>query len=122
MLAVGERVIGAEAAQSLARVSCGFAGGVAGTREHLCGAISGGVMLLSQLYGRDEPGQSEDLLRERIKGFIQRFQQEAGGHVCNYLRDNGPYGDAGPLNCRFLMGQAASMLWEFIDLDSEPDS
>ena len=122
MLAVGERVLGTEVARNLARVSCGFAGGVAGTREHLCGAISGGVMLLSHLYGRDEPGQDEDVLMERIKGYIQRFQQEIGGHICNDLRDNGPYGQDGPLDCRVLMGQATGILWTYIDQDSTPDS
>lgn len=62
-------------------VSGGFGGGVGGSHEELCGAISGGVMALSLLYPHldgTNPDTKRDLYKI-TKEFRKRYQEIFGG-------------------------------------------
>ena len=65
--------------QTLA-VAGGFGGGVGGSHQELCGAISGGVMVLSQLFPHLKEGDREgkyalyDLVADFRKRFLEIFQ------------------------------------------------
>lgn len=115
MLAVGEHLWGDQIDRNLVKIANGFAGGIAGTHEHVCGALTGGIILLGYLYGRSDASGSDDPVYQRVKGYRERFLAEIGGYICKDLRDNGPYGPNGPSSCRILMGQAAALLLEFLD-------
>ena len=54
MLAVGEHLLGPLDDQVL-RMSSGLGGGLGSTQQELCGALSGGVLIIGALYGRTRP-------------------------------------------------------------------
>ena len=65
----------------------GFGGGVGGSHEELCGAVSGGVLVLSLLHphtdGEDRAGKVR--LYAQAKEFRRRFQEVFGLTRCGDL-------------------------------------
>ena len=57
------------------KVSNGFGGGMGRTQE-VCGAISGGIMVLSLLYGRGENDDKtkQDYNYTKVRELISKFQ------------------------------------------------
>ena len=74
-----------------ARMASAFGGGMGRMRE-VCGAVSGMLMVLSQLYGYDTPG--DDVSKKRLYGEVQalagRFREENGSIVCREILKNPP--------------------------------
>lgn len=70
----------------------GFGGGVGGSHEELCGAVSGGVLVLSLLHphtdGEDRAGKVR--LYAQAKEFRRRFQEVFGHTRCGDLRTVAP--------------------------------
>ena len=73
-----------------AKVVSGFGGGMGRMRE-VCGAVSGMVFVLSNLYGYDTPDQEA---QKKIYGITQelagKFREEAGSIICRELLNNPP--------------------------------
>jgi C_GCAxxG_C_C family probable redox protein len=70
-----------------ARLSTGFAGGVGGTQNELCGALAGGVMIIGALFGRSD--LSDDALAQRLaRTFRERYWAAFEGTECRWLREN----------------------------------
>ena len=68
------------------RAASGFAGGVGGSGE-LCGALSGGLLAIGFVYGRDtlEPIETSEAFNnsmERCAQLCDRFKEEFGGINC----------------------------------------
>ncbi len=82
---------GLELRQVLA-VSGGFGGGVGGTHEELCGAVSGGVMVLSLLYPHldNSDPDSKPALYARAADFRSRFLARFGNTCCGRLLETVP--------------------------------
>jgi len=72
-------------AEAVALLS-GFGGGVAGTRDNVCGAVSGGVAAIGAVYGRRRPPEGD---RERAyevsRDFVCRFKGMFGTTICGEL-------------------------------------
>jgi C_GCAxxG_C_C family probable redox protein len=62
-------------------VSGGFGGGVGGTHQEVCGALSGGVMVLSILFPHVEEKSpaTKRRLYERTREYRERFARRFGG-------------------------------------------
>lgn len=72
---------------------CGFGGGVGGSREELCGAGSGGVMVLSLLNPHTDGGDKEGKQRTYALAaeFRRRFADAFGGLTrCGALLEASP--------------------------------
>jgi C_GCAxxG_C_C family probable redox protein len=64
----------------------GFGGGVAGTRDNMCGAVSGGVAAIGLVYGRRSPPEgSGERAYEVSKDFVGRFKTKFGTTICGEL-------------------------------------
>lgn len=78
--------------EAVFRSASGLGGGVGLTCKGHCGALSGGVMLLSQVYGR-ELNQIADPERKRAVAFrlgeklVQRFLDEYGTIICGEIQE-----------------------------------
>ena len=86
MLAVGGHLLGELDPRTLKMASL-FAGGVAGTREELCGALSAGVMVIGALYGRHTLMEDEQLARQLAAQYRQRFLALFGSTQCAQVRE-----------------------------------
>ena len=64
-----------------------FGGGVGGSHEELCGAVSGGVLVLSLLYPQTEANDKEGKMRiyAKAKEFRRRFEEIFGLTRCGEL-------------------------------------
>jgi C_GCAxxG_C_C family probable redox protein len=64
----------------------GFGGGVGGTRDNLCGAITGGVAAIGLVHGRRNPPEgSRERPYEVAREFVSRFRTGFGATVCHEL-------------------------------------
>lgn len=92
MIAVGEHYMN-PLPDVLVRASDTFGGGVGGSRLELCGALSGGVLLLGALWGRVSASEDDKRVYELAKRFREQFLEEFGETICEPLRDAQPEGE-----------------------------
>ena len=85
MLAAGEHLLGSVSPTTMKMTSI-FAGGLAGTRQEMCGALSGAVMIVGALYGRMRPGLDETRARAIVVRLRERFLAEFGTNQCAPIR------------------------------------
>ena len=110
--------------QQAARMASGFGGGMGRLRE-VCGAVSGMLLVLSQLYGYDTPGDdvSKKQLYTQVQDLAGQFRAETGSIICREILKNPP-SDPNPSPrtaeyyakrpCARMVLTAARILEEFI--------
>lgn len=112
MLTVGEQKLGSLDPRVL-KITSIFAGGLAGTRQELCGALSAGAMIIGMLYGRSSLAEDEQFARQMVKTYRERFLAEFGTTQCSPLRDRYATPD-GSASCGPLVERAAILLQELL--------
>jgi C_GCAxxG_C_C family probable redox protein len=112
VLAVGEHLWG-HLDDDILRMTSGFAGGVGRSRQELCGALSGGVLIIGALYGRVRPDQDDSYCQELAAAYRERLVQELGATRCADLRASG-YGSDGQWPCSVLVERAIPVLLELL--------
>lgn len=77
--------------QQAARMASAFGGGMGRMRE-VCGAVSGMLMVLSQLYGYDTPGDDNHKMEfyARVQALAGKFREENGSIICREILKNPP--------------------------------
>lgn len=116
LLVVGEHLWGRVEPQA-ARMALALAGGVGGTRQELCGALSGGAMAIGALLAPQRPGESGERMQQAVARYRQRFLDEIGPTQCAALR-NGLYGPDGREPCSVLVQRAVRLLLQVLDESS----
>ena len=84
-------VTGMEEAQA-AMFSSSFGGGMGRLRE-VCGAVSGMLMVLGQLYGYTDPGEDDCNKKahyKAVQALAGQFREEVGSIVCREILKNPP--------------------------------
>ncbi len=66
------------------RIATGFCGGISRT-GHICGAVSGAVMAVNLLYGRNDPRIPIEENYARVQALIKRFESRFGTANCREL-------------------------------------
>ena len=66
------------------RVATGFCGGVARTGG-MCGAVSGGIMAIGLVHGRDDEKKAVEAVYWVVRDFVARFEREFGSSNCYQL-------------------------------------
>ena len=108
-----------------AKMASAFGGGMGRMRE-VCGAVSGMLMVLSQLYGYDTPG--DDVSKKQLYGQVQelagKFREKNGSIVCREILKNPP-SDPNPTPrtaefyakrpCAKMVMTAARLMEEFME-------
>ncbi len=65
------------------RVASALGGGMGGSHQLVCGALSGGVLAAGALWGRDKPGEEgPEQAYNLADALIQGFRQEFGTVLC----------------------------------------
>lgn len=118
MRAVGEHLWG-QVDEGIQRATSGLSGGLGGTHEEMCGALSGGVLIIGALHGRVLPDEDDGYCRELSARYRERFAQEIGTTRCADLRES-TYGSDNEWPCSVLVERATRILLEILRDGEEP--
>lgn len=85
----------------------------------MCGILSGGVILIGVLLGRESPERPDEEAQHLAKAWRERFMAAMGATRCGTLRDALP---DEPHRCRPLVLQGTQLLLELLaeHLKQEP--
>jgi len=120
--------------ETLVKAATSFSGGLASTIEGPCGALTGGVMILSYFFGRSRDELSNIALLRRpgplVRVYWDKFADNYGGDSCRQVQmhlfgkayhflDNEEYREYEELGghrekCPAVVGQAAVWLAEIL--------
>jgi len=68
------------------KIACGFGAGM-GRKEEICGAVSGGIMVIGAKYGRgeNEDRNVTDNTYVKIRELMDKFSEKHGTYICRKL-------------------------------------
>lgn len=68
------------------KAACGFGAGM-GRRQEVCGAVTGGIMVIGFKYGRGENDERKimDLAYVKVRSLMDRFSEKHGTFICRKL-------------------------------------
>jgi C_GCAxxG_C_C family probable redox protein len=112
VLAVGEHLWG-QVDDRTRRMTTALGGGVGGTEQELCGALSGGALIIGALHGRASVDEEDTECYRRMSLYRDRFLAHFGTTRCTDLRASG-YGSEGQWPCSSLVEQATRILWQVL--------
>ena len=71
------------------KLACGFGSGMAYNQD-VCGAVTGGIMVISAIHGRGENDEQSfrDVTYSKVREFTQKFKDEFGSCDCITLLEN----------------------------------
>lgn len=84
-------------------MSNAFCGGVASSHEEMCGALSAGIMLIGERYGRTSSAEDDRASLKAAAAYRQRFIERFGSTTCEDLRGR-------ESNCAWLVEDASHIL------------
>lgn len=111
MLAVGEHLWGTVDDRTR-RISTAFSGGLGSTHAELCGALSGGAMIIGALGGRASLTEDNTACKALVARYREAFLERFGMTICGDLRSHGYGGDGIP--CAVLVEQAVGVLLDVL--------
>jgi len=111
--AVGGHYLGKVSEQAL-RISTPFAGGIGGTNEGLCGALSGGLMVIGAMHGRVDHHTNDERCAKLAQEYRERFLAYFSHTRCADLKQDW-IGKKGHGSCAELVAQAAGILIDILE-------
>ena len=68
------------------KMACGFGAGM-GRKEEVCGAVTGGIMVIGAKYGRGEGDDrtATELTYKKTRELMDRFEKKHGTFICRKL-------------------------------------
>ena len=85
MLYAANDVYGLELDKKALKMAAGFGGGM--YIRSVCGALAGGVMVISRLFIKDRAHESPEL-RGLVEEFLHRYCNKMGDINCSYLKEH----------------------------------
>ena len=95
------------------RWTSGLAGGLGNSKQEMCGALSGGVLVIGGLYGRDDAKQEDQPSQDWAARFRERYLDAFGVTQCEPLYDR-MHAPDGTGSCSLVTERAARMLLEVL--------
>ncbi len=96
------------------RMATGLAGGVGDTQQEMCGALSGGVLVIGGLLGRTSLDESDQAALTHTASYRRHFMAEFGDTQCARLREMVVHMPDGLGSCAALVELAATILLELL--------
>jgi C_GCAxxG_C_C family probable redox protein len=112
---VGEHVLGTMDEQAI-KMATAMGGGVGLSTSELCGALSGGAMVIGALHGRTQADADDGHCAALVAKYAERFRQELGSSNCGVLLAIG-YGNEEEPTCLDLVQHAALLLLDVLEKD-----
>lgn len=95
------------------KIATGFGGGL-GQAGCMCGALTGSVMVLNLLTGRNSSAESRDPAYISAREFHKQFDDHFGATCCRVLNPH-PFGTSDQRrNCLKVTAETADLLMQFI--------
>jgi C_GCAxxG_C_C family probable redox protein len=113
LLTVGEHLMD-DLEPRCVRMATGLAGGVGDTQQEMCGALSGGILVIGGLLGRTSLSQSDQAALMHATRYRQRLIAEFGDTQCARLRETVVHVPSGLGSCAALVERAATILLELL--------
>jgi C_GCAxxG_C_C family probable redox protein len=96
------------------RLATPFGGGVGGTKEELCGALTGGILAIGYLAGREDPQGDANFSKHLAVALRTKFIEMAGCTQCQAVLDRlGP--QQGHERCAGLVAGTVRSLMDLLD-------
>lgn len=114
---VGSYLFG-EVDERLLRATTGFAGGVGGTHEGMCGALVGGVLCIGAMYGRAQMNEDDQISHRLSAAYREAFINTFDVVQCKELRQKG-FGSGGDTPCGVLIGRAIQLFFDVLKNKTE---
>ena len=80
------RGLGIELPEAALMMATPFGGGV-GRSEDMCGALSGGVMIIGAIMGRKYPEEDRYICYDAARNLHQQFEGNFGSSICRVLNE-----------------------------------
>lgn len=96
-----------------------FAGGIGCTYDGLCGALTGGVMVIGAVFGRMDGVQDYTLCQELASKYFKEFKNNFKYVNCDDLKLNWR-GKLGQETCSILAQRAVLCLFEILEEQKAP--
>jgi C_GCAxxG_C_C family probable redox protein len=102
-----------EGPQDISRIASAFGGGIGGSHESACGALTGGVMAIGYLMGRVSPLENVDDAKTIAREYQEQFKKQYGTANCAALLDQfGPQDHH--QSCQDMVGAMAGALTKIL--------
>jgi C_GCAxxG_C_C family probable redox protein len=95
------------------KVASAFCGGIGGTKEDICGAMTGAVIAVGYLYGRTEEGKDLSSTRTIISEFRKQFLEAFGSTNCALILEKLGEQEKS-IKCKQLTAKATGMLSDIL--------
>ncbi len=100
--------------EDIPRIATAFGGGIGGTHEDVCGALTGALVAIGYLRGRPEPGGDPAPAYRAAAALRRRFIEEHGSSNCAAILER--FGEQQlMIDCRRLTGATAGMVWDILE-------
>mgnify|MGYP000972065578 CR=1 FL=1 len=68
------------------KIACGFGAGM-GRKQEVCGAVTGGIIVLSAKYGRVEKDDqlAQEMTYKKTRELMDKFAKKQGTYICRQL-------------------------------------
>ena len=113
LLAVGEHVLGGGGCHYV-RMATGLAGGVGDTRQEMCGALSGGVLVVGGLFGREQEEEDDQKALALAACYRERLLAEMGATQCARLYEL-VHAPGGLGSCAVVVERAVQILLDLLE-------
>ncbi len=118
LIAVGDAILAEPLDDRLKRTMTAWGGGLGGTQQEVCGALTGAITVISAQHGRTQASEDNTHCRTLAAEYRALFAQQFGHTRCIDLLNNG-YGGDNPHNtpCKVLVQQATQLLVDMLEAE-----
>lgn len=115
LISAGESLFG-EIDPKILKIASALSGGIGSTEQEACGALTGGVLVLGLLFGREGLKQSDTRCLQLTKEWRDHFLAAFGHTQCAALRKQGMQNN-GHSPCKGIVVQSVPILLNMIAED-----
>jgi len=102
---------------NLTKVASGFGGGIGGSHYETCGALTGGIIVLGWIFGRNDPCDDKQKVNSLSAEFRNQFLAKFNSTNCQNLLDIIRNPDS-KLDCKKLTAEAAGILYDILEKEN----
>lgn len=71
--------------ENIVKAASGFCGGIGGSHEEICGALSGAILAIGFLYGRSNPNEDNDNIKFISSELLNCFKKKYHTTKCSRI-------------------------------------